>query len=71
MGRPGCAGPEWHVYRSSYTASRRRQPHYRVKSARDGHLRALLESQMRPMPPEPVNEQPSEAAEVQPESIVV
>ena len=29
------------------------EPHYRVKSAADGHERALLESQIRPVAPEP------------------
>jgi hypothetical protein len=29
------------------------EPHYRVKSAVDGHERALLESQIRPVAPEP------------------
>ena len=28
------------------------EPHYRVKSAADGHERALLESQIRPVAPE-------------------
>jgi hypothetical protein len=29
------------------------EPHYHVKSAADGHERALLESQIRPVTPEP------------------
>jgi hypothetical protein len=29
------------------------EPHYRVKSTADGHERALLESQIRPLAPEP------------------
>src|SRR6476646_4342726 len=33
------------------------EPHYRVKSTADGRHRALLESQLRPMPPEPTCEQ--------------
>jgi hypothetical protein len=32
------------------------EPHYRVKSAADGHERALLEGQMRPLIPKPAPE---------------
>jgi hypothetical protein len=43
------------------------EPHYRVKSTSDGRQRALLESQMRPLPPEPTREQPSAVAGARPE----
>src|SRR5262249_40268608 len=47
------------------------EPHYRVKSTSDGRHRALLESQMRPLPPEPAGEQASDAAEAKSKRIAV
>jgi hypothetical protein len=41
------------------------EPHYRIKSTRDGQLRALLESQMRPVVIERTSKQPPEASPAQ------
>ena len=40
-----------------------REPHYRVKSTVDGHERALLEGQIRPIVQEPERKEPAPAKE--------
>ena len=40
-----------------------REPHYRVKSTVDGHERALLEGQIRPIVQEPERKEPVPAKE--------